>query len=443
MKNKFIIFYTIFASIGFLFALSFLSLNLYREYKYNSLTCEKKFNNIVGELTYGSKDPNLNTKSLLDKLNKSIGSLNDFSYLNISINDVEIIKYPSKANQNDTASKLTKSYDKVIQTEVGNFHIVCNIFLLKPASVYYYGKVAFIIVLLITLLTIVIIIYENISDGKENSNPTVEIENSENDEIDSVSTEAVKEALPNQEVIVNSEDSSNTDEIEKNNDNEAEPVDTAIETEETRANETESSSDTNTQAEVDSNKDEQMEEKAQLPSEEEKPLQLNNENPRGLFNPVTGLGWEEYLLTRLDSELNRAIASEIDLSLFIIQLPGLSRDSEYVKNVCNYLTIQFQFKDLLFEYQEDCLVAMKINMNLDEALNLADKVYSGIKNIIEENPCYIGISTRSIRMVSGQRVLKEATEALAHTKDDKDSPIIAFRVDTDKYKQFLEQNNSK
>ena len=438
MKNKFIIFYTIFASIGFLFALSFLSLNLYREYKYNSLTCEKKFNNIVGELTYGSKDPNLNTKSLLDKLNKSIGSLNDFSYLNISINDVEIIKYPSKANQNDTASKLTKSYDKVIQTEVGNFHIVCNIFLLKPSSVYYYGKVAFIIVLLITLLTIVIIIYENISDEKENSNPTVEIENSENDENDSVSSEAVKEALPNQEVIVNSEDSSNTDEIEKNIDNEAEPVDTAIETEETKA-----SSDTNTQAEVDSNKDEQIEEKAQLPSEEEKPLQLNNENPRGLFNPVTGLGWEEYLLTRLDSELNRAIASEIDLSLFIIQLPGLSRDSEYVKNVCNYLTIQFQFKDLLFEYQEDCLVAMKINMNLDEALNLADKVYSGIKNIIEENPCYIGISTRSIRMVSGQRVLKEATEALAHTKDDKDSPIIAFRVDTDKYKQFLEQNNSK
>ena len=438
MKNKFIIFYTIFASIGFLFALSFLSLNLYREYKYNSLTCEKKFNNIVGELTYGSKDPNLNTKSLLDKLNKSIGSLNDFSYLNISINDVEIIKYPSKANQNDTASKLTKSYDKVIQTEVGNFHIVCNIFLLKPSSVYYYGKVAFIIVLLITLLTIVIIIYENISDGKENSNPTVEIENSENDENDSVSSETVKEALPNQEVIVNPEDSSNTNEIEKNNDNEAEPVDTAIETEETKA-----SSDTNTQAEVDSNKDEQIEEKAQLPSEEEKPLQLNNENPRGLFNPVTGLGWEEYLLTRLDSELNRAIASEIDLSLFIIQLPGLSRDSEYVKNVCNYLTIQFQFKDLLFEYQEDCLVAMKINMNLDEALNLADKVYSGIKNIIEENPCYIGISTRSIRMVSGQRVLKEATEALAHTKDDKDSPIIAFRVDTDKYKQFLEQNNSK
>lgn len=443
MKNKFIIFYTILASIGFLFALSFLSLNLYREYKYNSLTCEKKFNNIVGELTYGSKDPNLNTKALLDKLNKSIGSLNDFSYLNISINDVEIIKYPSKANQNDTASKLTKSYDKVIQTEVGNFHIVCNIFLLKPSSVYYYGKVAFIIVLLITLLTIVIIIYENISDEKENSNPTVEIENSKNDDIDNVSSEAVEEALPNQEVIENSEDSSNTNEIENNNDKDAEPVDTAIETEETRANETESSSDTNTQAEVDSNKDEQIEEKAQLPSEEEKPLPLNNENPRGLFNPVTGLGWEEYLLTRLDSELNRAIASEIDLSLFIIQLPGLSRDSEYVKNVCNYLTIQFQFKDLLFEYQQDCLVAMKINMNLDEALNLADKVYSGIKNIIEENPCYIGISTRSIRMVSGQRVLKEATEALAHTKDDKDSPIIAFRVDTDKYKQFLEQNNSK
>ncbi|MCF0126476.1 MAG: hypothetical protein HUJ68_12130, partial [Clostridia bacterium] len=185
-------------------------------------------------------------------------------------------------------------------------------------------------------------------------------------------------------------------------------------------------------------------EKVELPSEEEKPVNLLNQeehqNPEGLFNPETGFGWESYLLTRLDSEINRAIASEIDLSLFIIQLPSLPRTSELVKHVCNYLSIQFQFKDLLFELNDDCLVAMKISMDIDEALNLSDKIYADIKNIIQNNECFIGISSRSIRMVSGERLLHEAQEALLHAKDDKDSPIIAFRVDAEKYRQFLEQN---
>ncbi len=454
MKNKFTIVYTIFASIGFLFAISFLGLNLYREYKYNNLNVDTKFNKMIGELSSSSKDPTLTTKSLIDKLNKSIGTLNDFSFLSISVNNVEIIKYPSKANQNETSSKLTKSYNKVVQTEVGNFNIACNIYLLKPSSIFYYGKVAFIIVLLITLLTIVIIIYENVSEEKENAiiaNDVDEVENtnisqySNNSEEDNNLNDSYQEESQNNDKVPTIENHIDSSVESATNINKIEEESNTITESEKESIQVELNSSVNTDPTRtnSSEDDKQIEEKAQLPSEEEKPLSLDNSNtPRGLFDPVTGLGWEEYLLTRLDSELNRAIASEIDFSLFIIELPGLSRDSEYIKNVCNYLTLQFQFKDLLFEYGEDCLVAMKINMNLDEALNLADKVYAGIKNIIEDNPCYIGISTRSIRMVSGQRVLKEATEALAHTKDDEDSPIIAFRVDADKYRQFLEQNNS-
>lgn len=437
MKNKFTIVYTIFASIGFLFALSFLGLNLYREYNYSSINAEKKFDNIVGELTYASKDPNLNTKSLLNKLNQTIGSLNDFSYLSISINDVDLIKYPSKANQHETSSRLTKSYDKIIHTEVGNFHITCNLYLIRPSSIFYYGKVAFIIVLLITLLTIIIIIYENISDEKDTSYEEKNIDYKEDLETNNTSlTEAETHVFQeNTENTTNPEPVENTQTEEKNNDivNDSQDLTSTPSEEKTeKVNE-----------EVENAAEEVEKEKVTLPSEEEKPLDLDQPvSPSGLFNPVTGLGWEEYLLTRLDSEINRAIASEIDFSLFVIQLPNLERNSEYVKNVCNYLALQFQFKDLLFEYQDDCLVAMKINMNLDEALNLGDKVYAGIKNIIEDKPCYIGISTRSIRMVSGQRLLKEATEALAHTKDDEDSPIIAFRVDAEKYRQFLEQNSN-
>ena len=163
-------------------------------------------------------------------------------------------------------------------------------------------------------------------------------------------------------------------------------------------------------------------------------------NPSGLFNPVTGLGWESYLDTRLENEINRAISSEIDISVFIINIPNLERESEESKKVSEYLSLQFQFKDLLFEYKNDCIVAIKISMNLDEALNFADKIHADISQILEQKQCYIGISTRSIRIVSGERLFNEALAAVEHAKNEEDSPIIAFRVDVEKYRQFLEQN---
>ena len=420
MKTKFIIVYTIFASIGFLFAISFFGLNLYKEYSYTSLNTDKKFNNITGELTYAAKDPNLNTKILINKLNDSVGSLNDFSFLSISINDVELIKFPGNSNQKDTSSKFTKSYETYIQTEVGKFHICANIYLLKPSSVFYYAKISFLIVLIITLLTVVLIIYENVNESKSellvNNSVDLSDEDTDADEESSAIKEADNSTTATEETVIEETNIQEENEVpvsEENTDNKAE---------ETTADNIETQNDTTA-----------PETEVKLPSEEEKPLVIDtSDNPTGLFNPVTGLGWEQYLFTRLESEINRAIASEIDFSLFVIEIVDVERTSETFKNVCNYLSLQFQFKDLLFEYKDDCIIAMKINMNLDEALNLADKVYASIKNIIENKACYIGISTRSIRMVSGERLLKEATEALVHAKDDKDSPIIAFRVDEKK-----------
>ena len=77
-------------------------------------------------------------------------------------------------------------------------------------------------------------------------------------------------------------------------------------------------------------------------------------------------------------------------------------------------------------------------MNVDEALNLADKLYHDICNIINGNNCRIGISSRSIRMVTGDRLILEAEQAIEHS--DQSSPVIAFRVDSEKYRQLMEQN---
>jgi hypothetical protein len=94
--------------------------------------------------------------------------------------------------------------------------------------------------------------------------------------------------------------------------------------------------------------------------------------------------------------------------------------------------------DLLFEHKDDCIVAIKISMNVDEALKLAEKLYTDICNIINSKNCRIGISSRSIRMVSGDRLILEAEQAIEHS--DTSSPVIAFRVDSEKYRQLMEAN---
>ena len=178
-----------------------------------------------------------------------------------------------------------------------------------------------------------------------------------------------------------------------------------------------------------------------LPSEEIKPIQ--SDSSVHIFSPKTGFCFESYLESRLDNELNRAIASEFDLSLFVFRIPSIQLDynNEILQKVCKYLTTEFQFKDLLFEYDEDCLIGIKNNMNLDTALTFADKLYSDITEIVKENDlkCYIGISTRTVRIITGKRLLTEATEALKHALEDENNPIIAFRANAEKYRKMMQE----
>lgn len=178
----------------------------------------------------------------------------------------------------------------------------------------------------------------------------------------------------------------------------------------------------------------QNEEKNELPSEECKPVMIEDSNV--LFSEKTHFIMEEYLENRLNSELNRAISSEFDLALFIIQIKNLNKDADYIEKLSDYISVQFQFKDLIFEFKEDCIACIKTNCIIDDAIALADKIHKEIVDITKEK-CYIGVSTRSIRMISAERIITEAYEALKHAHEDEENPIIGFRVNAEKYMEMM------
>lgn len=160
--------------------------------------------------------------------------------------------------------------------------------------------------------------------------------------------------------------------------------------------------------------------------------------PKGLYDEKTGICWESYLNSRLENELIRASASEYDLVCFVFRLENVERSSEKGKEICTFLADEFQFKDLVFEYKNDCIVCVKTNYSIDDAINYSEKLYNHIEGMLDEGEnIFIGISSRTIRMVSAERLLKEAEQAMLHAVEDEDSNIIAFRANAEKYMEMM------
>ena len=61
------------------------------------------------------------------------------------------------------------------------------------------------------------------------------------------------------------------------------------------------------------------------------------------------------------------------------------------------------------------------------------------KMAADEAPVILsGVTTRGIRMVTGERLLKEADEAVKHAAEDVRCPVVGFRADAIKYRKFIE-----
>lgn len=454
MKNRFIVVYSVFAIVVFIFSISFFGFNLYKEYSTNTSETETRYTNLVNDIRTLSYNQETNNNAYAQAIKNAVGDAGYYSFIQVRRSGETIVLYPSGKMREETVSRLTKSYNSTLTVNKQNITVDCNLYLIRPDSIFYYARISFLMILIITIITIIMIIYLNLSEA---SSDVISLEEEKEKAV--LDDEEVTEEENSEEAAAGEENISEDAADEKEESSEETVTEEALPEESDKTVENEKSEEEKpeeekenlaqvTPEEVKAILSEPLtEEPAKLPVDEiapapiEKPVEtVSNNEPSGLFDPDTGIGWESYLLTRLDNEIDRATASEIDLSLFVFKLPSVERKSEVFKNICNYLAIQFQFKDLLFEHRNDCIVAIQISMNVDEALNLADKLYSDISNMINSNSCRIGISSRSIRMVSGARLILEAEQAIEHA--DAKSPVIAFRVDSEKYRQLMEQNQA-
>jgi hypothetical protein len=180
------------------------------------------------------------------------------------------------------------------------------------------------------------------------------------------------------------------------------------------------------------------------------PIELSAEahaegaKPAGLFSPGSGLGWESYLKERLDAELSRSASFEQDLSLLVLCHDELSPDDEAYARIAAAIKGFFSFRDLAFERNGDGFSIILPNIDSAHAVRMADEFYKKLVFLAEGDyaeldlmPVYVGISSRAGRLVDAKRLVEEAAAALDRARYEKDTHIVAFRPDPDKYRQFL------
>lgn len=465
------------------------------EYSGGTKRAQERFTSLTKDLSRNLKENNTGSAEFSRAILESLGNVSDIAAIQVSSDGKLLFSYPVSIDENKTASSpLIKQLSTSVKGGENSAVLTAALYTLKPSSIYYKGRVAFLVILAATLAAALnlIIVSKKDTDGDGQEDTDAEKDGAEDyffeEEMPDYEKVARKETDAKDDATVYGNDAEEEAAVTRNDVAEVAAVAEVTAAEDTAVSEVTAGNNAVAEensygTEIDSDKtldfEDQTDIEETIPSVQEKEpvlengqnageeegaatedasfaeeiheepsLAENNAAPVGLFDEKTGFGWEQYMPTRLDSELIRAASSEQDLALFTVRIPGIDWTTPEGKETASIIKDWVKFNDLVFDYGSDGFTAIFQNQNTDAALAEAEKTHTEIVSVLKranssaETP-FVGISTRSLRLISGKRLFNESEQALFHAMEDKDSPIVAFRVNPDKYRSYLAGEASK
>lgn len=343
-----------------------------------------------------------------------------------------LIAYPDEQTSSQVSTtKLVKIFSKTIVEQENTYELKLALYILRPAVIYNAARQSFIIILGATLATIGVLIFISVK-SKKGVPAETETEESTLDEN--------PQEIEIEEENTGIQDAENAAEDDCAQENIPEPEETEI---------PEDFSDSNSEQENESSSEEP---EIELPdsdsgfdsdSVETENQDSGNENDSEAYynehkimqeaqNSVEG---EASLNERINFELTKAASNGQDFSVLLIEI----KDSEKFADIKKFLDDNYG-KENIFNYKPQILALLKENTNIDDAEDKAALIENNIKAFFEEQNLAIGISSRSLRTITADRILSEAEEALNHANSDPDSKIVGFHVDLEKYREFVENS---
>ncbi|MBR5933104.1 MAG: hypothetical protein IK002_03855 [Treponema sp.] len=432
MKTKFLNSIIVTLIILFIGTLAGTGAVIYNDYKNGKTAAKTKFDNLIirceNTIEY-YKEP---TEEFLQVFVKEIES-NPYSYKSLTVKffGQDCFVYPAKSNSSKRGIFTTYS-NTIIESNTINLNITAEIYDLPLTLVFSRLKITFIAIITLTLISAFILVVLSIISSEPKDKKARKSKEEMEDKI-----EFADETELNEDTELFEEDSVPETEYTEEAENEEqeiqeEPVENTV-SENTleEASEPAFSKETSSEAEEPENE----------PAEEKSIDSLNPTDHEEMFSSITGFCFEKHLVTRLESELARAAGNQTDISLVLISIPGLEMDSPCGVDICKKILDIFHYRDMLFEYKSDGIAVIFTNADIDKAMESCESIYTELASILVKHKAslrpIIGIASRSLRFVSGQRIISEAEQALIHAKSDIESPIIAFRVNPEKYRKYM------
>jgi GGDEF domain-containing protein len=436
MKKKFIVGYGITAFIVLIAAVGWFVFSVSEESRNGALEAERSFSWLSRETAATSVSDGFMSDSFIQKTTDLCRKSHLLSALVISTPSGAVFSWPEQSPsiqfdingkpQINGSSPFMKVYSANLDVgdgKTGSIVITAVLYVLEPGSIFAASRSSFLVILALLFVTLIVIFADTpmrqkdtkatspkaapkatpeTNDSESIDDTAISIPDIQYDEIETVAENEVPLAAP--EIEVPAAEVAVAETV---------PEPAAAFVPETSVSE----------------------------SAEERPLH----NPEGLFSPVTGTGWEQYLKERLDAELVRAASSEQDLALIIIRVSGLLHTDLLARKIAQVLLDTFRFKDMVFEYGNNGFAGILQNVNLDQAMKTADALYAGIDGILMDmnydGQITIGITTRTARLLPASRMIEEADSAAKKAIEEPSLPIVAFRANPEKYRDFIAENS--
>ena len=397
MKKNVVTVYSLFAVIIYIFSVLFFCTSLYKEYSKGKERTVEDFNIIMSRVNREFEKTN-SQETLAKILCDFTKSSDKIAEINLENNGRYLFSYP----QNPVAdSNYIKKFSYSFSSMQNIYNLNAKLYILRPSVIYHYGKISFLIILFVTLITLLLILYTSYSEISKKE-PVKASETKEN-----TASEKASEAETNQgqEADKDNNEDINNEEISDESDESEEVIE----------------EDSEAASEESQDEDEQEESATDEDSDSE-------ENTEPSFEKT------------VEQELNNSIANEKEFAIFVMEVIGIEPTSQEYRLMLELLSDRMKAQGLIFEGKENTIIILKHDTSLDENLALAENTINEIENTYAEfKPiCYLGLSNRNQRIVTPQRLMFEAEAALAHAEETEEK-VIAFRANTEQYNNFINQ----
>ena len=415
MKTKHVKVISGIIALVFLVAILQLVLGVITDNTSAPLQSEERFNMLIRKISDAAGTYEPGTPEFSSRFIETVSAEPSLADISLELNGVQFYNYPTDYLE-QSGSHLIQ-YTGNIRTVQGRMLNVKAVFIsYKPYTVFHHARIAFLLILAGTIAAVILLMYLNLDRKYPDTKDTASIADEPEAEKAESGRAAAEEETEEGDAALPPDPAEEVPAEEAEAVLPLEPVEAeTVEGEDILSLEVEEAGIPEEEKSLASDSDTKEIPEA-LPADSEEPAEiLEAEEPAENFKDA------------IEAALQSA--PDEDLSVFIFRTaPTAAQDEarellEQKIGTVGYVTVY-----------NGQLAAIIKNTGLDSALATAEALHRQL----EPHTAVIGISSKAGRNIEARRLITEAEQAAAHA--DENAPVIAFRVDPEKYNKYLEEN---